>query len=86
MAIFSNPDLKYYTCIGSTTFALATNAPMKYMHAKPNVKSIYKQNPYPNPNIKLNLKPYLTLTLTLITWRNYDWGYSRWSKCCITHV
>ena len=33
---------------------------MKYLQAKPNVTSIYKQNPYPNhnPHIKLNLKPY----------------------------
>ena len=45
---------------GSMTFAPATIAPMKYLHAKPNKKSIYQQNHYPynNPHIKLNLKPY----------------------------
>ena len=42
------------------TFAPATTAPMKYLHVMPNIKSIYKQNPYSNHNldINLNLKPY----------------------------
>ena len=42
------------------TFAPATIAPMEYLHAKPKIKCIYKQNSYPNPNrqIKQNLKPY----------------------------
>ena len=42
------------------TFAPATIAPMKYLHVRADIKSIYKCNPYPNPNphIKLNLKPY----------------------------
>ena len=46
--------------IGSMTNAPATIAPMKYLRAKPNIKSISKQNHYPNsnPHIKLNLKPY----------------------------
>ena len=42
------------------TSAPAKIAPMKYLHANPNIKSIYKQTPYPYPNppIKLNPKPY----------------------------
>ena len=42
------------------TFATATIAPIKYLHIRADIKSIYKRIPYPNPNphIKLNLKPY----------------------------
>ena len=43
---------------GSMTFS-----PTEYLHVKPKIKSIYKQNPYPDPNphIKLILKPYHSL-------------------------
>ena len=49
--------IKIFMKIGSMTFALATIAPKKYLHANPNLKSTHKQNPNHNPkhHIKLNL-------------------------------
>ena len=45
---------------GSILFAPAAIAPVKCLHAKPNTRSNYKQNPCSSPNchIKINLKPY----------------------------
>ena len=42
------------------TFAPVILAPMKYLHAKQNIKFNFIQNSShnPNPHIKLNLKPY----------------------------
>ena len=42
------------------TLAPATTAPMKYLHAKPNIKPTNEHSPYsnPDPHIKLNLKTY----------------------------
>ena len=34
------------------TFAPATIAPMEYLRAKPKLKSIYKQNPYPQAELQ----------------------------------
>ena len=44
----------------SVTFAPTTTAPIEYLRAKRNIKSIYKQthSPHPNLDIKLYLKPY----------------------------
>ena len=53
--------------LGSMTFAPATIALIKYLHAKPNIKPTHKQNPNPNPNlpITLNLQPYHDFILNL---------------------
>ena len=73
--------------MGSITFALATIALKKYLRAKAKIKSIYKQNPYPNPNpyIEPNLKHYHNPnpnpnSLEILK----DWSYCRWSKCRVT--